>query len=168
MFQSYSYQILHALCFCHMRRIIHRDLKPQNLLLNKRGVIKLADFGLARTYGIPARVYTHEVVTLWFRAPEVLLGAEKYACAIDIWSVGTIFAEMINKEPLFRGDSEIDQLFKIFTKLGTPKEHVWPGVSQLAYFRDTFPDWHGTSCRSMLKQDSGDAADLLGVCFIFC
>ena len=112
--KSYTYQLLQGLLFCHQRRVLHRDLKPANLLIDKNGVIKLADFGLARAFGIPVRVYTHEVVTLWYRAPEILLGSQKYSCPIDIWSLGTIFAEMLNKKPLFQGDSEIDQLFRIF------------------------------------------------------
>merc|ERR1711997_1199444 len=106
--KSYTYQILQAMLFCHQRRVLHRDLKPQNLLIDKNGAIKLADFGLARASGIPVRVYTHEVVTLWYRAPEILLGSTKYSCPVDMWSIGCIFAEMANKRPLFQGDSEID------------------------------------------------------------
>ncbi|CAF2403256.1 unnamed protein product [Rotaria sp. Silwood2] len=78
--RSYTYQVIDALLFCHCRRIIHRDLKPQNLLVDTKGIIKLADFGLARAFSVPLRIYTHEVVTLWYRAPEVLLGASRYSC----------------------------------------------------------------------------------------
>lgn len=112
--QSYMHQMLLGLEFCHSRSCIHRDLKPQNLLVDKNGVLKLADFGLARAFSLPFRTYTHEVVTLWYRAPEVLLGQRRYALPIDIWSVGTIFAEMSNRRPLWPGDSEIDEIFKIF------------------------------------------------------
>lgn len=93
--QSYLYQLLKAISFCHLRCILHRDLKPQNLLIDREGHIKLADFGLARMIGVPVRTYTHEVVTLWYRAPEVLLGTKLYTCALDIWSLGCIFAEMV-------------------------------------------------------------------------
>jgi serine/threonine protein kinase len=94
---------------------MHRDLKPQNLLIDKDGNVKLADFGLARAFGLPVKTYTHEVVTLWYRAPEILLGAKEYSTPIDIWSIGCIFAEMAQRKALFIGDSEIDQIFKIFT-----------------------------------------------------
>lgn len=108
------YQLLSGLAFCHSRRVLHRDLKPQNLLIDKEGSLKLADFGLARAIGIPVRTYTHEVVTLWYRAPEILLGSKHYSTAVDVWSVGCIFAEMATKIPLFPGDSEIDEIYKIF------------------------------------------------------
>ncbi len=112
--QSYLYQLVKGLYFCHSHRILHRDLKPQNLLIDQHGRLKLADFGLARAVGIPLRTYTHEIVTLWYRAPEILLGEKHYSAAVDMWSVGCIFAEMVSRTPLFPGDSEIDEIFKIF------------------------------------------------------
>eukprot|EP00124_Ichthyophonus_hoferi_P005780 Ihof_evm1s951 gene=Ihof_evmTU1s951 len=92
--KSFLYQLLKGVAFCHDHRVLHRDLKPQNLLINKvpHGELKLADFGLARAFGIPVRSYSHEVVTLWYRAPDVLLGSRRYSTSIDIWSAGCIFA----------------------------------------------------------------------------
>jgi len=139
--KSYTKQLLQGLLFCHSRRIIHRDLKPQNLLLDSNKNLKLADFGLARAFCVPVRPYTHEVITLWYRAPEILLGAQAYALPVDIWSTGCIFAEMASHSPLFPGDSEIDQLYKIFSTLGTPNEAVWPGVSSLKDYKPVFPQW---------------------------
>lgn len=133
--------MLRGLAFCHARRTLHRDLKPQNLLIDRDGNLKIADFGLARTFGIPVRTYTHEVVTLWYRAPEILLGARHYGCAIDMWSVGCIFAEMVTQQPLFPGDCEIDQIFKIFKILGTPTSETWPDAMNLPDFKPTFPRW---------------------------
>ncbi|XP_014259084.1 cyclin-dependent kinase 2-like [Cimex lectularius] len=139
--KSFLYQMLEAIAYCHSKGIVHRDLKPQNLLVNKRGCVKLADFGLARHFSAPLRPYTHEIVTLWYRAPEILLGTKCYTATVDVWSLGCIFAELITLKPLFPGDSEIDQLFRIFRTLGTPNEEVWPGVTKLPDYKPLFPQW---------------------------
>lgn len=159
--KSYLYQIMQAILFCHQKRVLHRDLKPQNLLIDNKGVIKLADFGLARAFGIPVRVYTHEVVTLWYRAPEILLGSQRYSTPVDIWSIGCIFSEMITKRPLFHGDSEIDQLFRIFRTLTTPTEETWPGVTSLPDYKPTFPNWKTNQLHASVKQLDNTGLDLL-------
>lgn len=159
--KSYLYQILDALNFCHSHRVFHRDLKPQNLLIDREGRLKMADFGLARAFGVPIRTYTHEVLTLWYRAPEILLGGKHYSPAVDIWSVGCIFAEMVTKIPLFPGDSEIDQLFRIFRILGTPDEEVWPGVSEFRDYKPTFPRWQAQSLKTIVPGLDNAGYDLL-------
>ncbi|XP_036323270.1 cyclin-dependent kinase 2 [Rhagoletis pomonella] len=153
--KSYMHQLFDAICFCHTNRILHRDLKPQNLLVDSVGNIKLADFGLARAFNMPMRAYTHEVVTLWYRAPEILLGTKYYATGMDIWSLGCIFAEMIMKRSLFPGDSEIDQLYRIFRTLGTPDENTWPGVSQLPDYKAKFPRWEKTNIPDVILKHEG-------------
>jgi len=139
--KSYSWQLLRGLHYCHVKGVVHRDLKPQNLLVGRDGTLKIADFGLARAFVPPIRPFTHEVVTLWYRAPEILLGTKTYALPVDIWSVGAILAEMVTKRPLFPGDSEIDEIFKIFRILGTPSEETWPGVTSLQDWNEEFPVW---------------------------
>lgn len=133
-FQSFLYQLLKGVEYIHKNKIVHRDLKPQNLLISNDGIMKIADFGLARGYGIPVKNYTHEVVTLWYRPPDVLLGSKTYMTTIDIWSIGCIFAEMVNGKALFTGVNETDQLEKIFKILGTPTFDSYPGLEDL-------PDW---------------------------
>ncbi|CAK9824162.1 Cyclin-dependent kinase 2 [Anthophora retusa] len=159
--KSYLYQLLKAISFCHLHCILHRDLKPQNLLIDREGHIKLADFGLARSFGVPVRTYTHEIVTLWYRAPEILLGTKLYSNAVDVWSLGCIFAEMATRRALFPGDSEIDQLFRIFRTLGTPDENIWPGVSQLRDYTSMFPRWEPRSLDEVVPSFDSDAKDLL-------
>jgi len=124
-------QLLRGVAFCHASRVLHRDLKPQNLLISADGHLKIADFGLARTFGIPVRSYTHEVVTLWYRAPDVLLGSRKYSTPVDVWSCGCIFAEMVTGRPLFPGSDDKDQLNHILKGLGTPTAETWPGMVEL-------------------------------------
>ncbi|KAH9300690.1 hypothetical protein KI387_012273, partial [Taxus chinensis] len=131
-------QLFEGVKYLHDNWVLHRDLKTSNLLLNNRGELKICDFGLARQYGSPLKPYTHMVVTLWYRAPELLLGAKQYSTAIDMWSLGCIMAEFLAKEPLFNGKSEIDQLDKIFRTLGTPNEKIWPDFVNLPRVKCNF------------------------------
>ena len=165
--RSFMFQLLKGTAFCHENRVLHRDLKPQNLLIDKEGNLKLADFGLARAFGIPLRTYTHEVVTLWYRAPEVLLGSRHYNTAIDIWSVGCIFAEMAMRTPLFPGDSEIDEIFRIFRTLGTPNDETWPGVQSLPDYKTTFPQWSGVPLKQAVPSLDDNGIDLLRLMLIY-
>jgi cyclin-dependent kinase 1 len=150
--KSFAYQCCLGLAFCHSRGIMHRDLKPQNLLVTN-GRLKLADFGLARSVCPPIRPLTHEVVTLWYRAPEILLGSQTYAPPVDAFAIGTIFVEMVMKRPLFPGDSEIDQLYKMFRQLGTPDESVWPGATSLPDWNASFPKWYKTPYHKIVQDN---------------
>lgn len=105
-------------------------------MINKNGVLKLADFGLARAFGIPVKNFTHEVVTLWYRAPDILLGSKNYSTSVDIWSVGCIFAEMLTKKALFMGNDECEQLKQIIRLMGMPSSEEWPSVETLPLWND--------------------------------
>ncbi|KAH8916746.1 cell division control protein [Atractiella rhizophila] len=157
---KFLWQILTGLEFLHMRRIIHRDLKPQNLLIDMDGNLKIADFGLARSFGVPMHSYTHEVVTLWYRAPEILLGTKHYGTAVDIWSVGAIWAEMITGQAIFQGDSEIDQIFKIFRVWGTPTPEQWPALSIMPDYKPSFPKFKGLEIEDLMPEMDDIAVDL--------
>uniref|UniRef100_A0A8C7DHX4 cyclin-dependent kinase n=1 Tax=Oncorhynchus kisutch TaxID=8019 RepID=A0A8C7DHX4_ONCKI len=138
----FLFQILRGLAYCHKRKVLHRDLKPQNLLINERGELKLADFGLARAKSVPTKTYSNEVVTLWYRPPDVLLGSSEYSTQIDMWGVGCIFYEMAAGRPLFPGSTVEDELHLIFRLLGTPSEDSWPGISGVDEFKSyNFPKY---------------------------
>jgi len=111
--------------------VLHRDIKPNNLLIAADGEVKLADFGLARSFADPFRVMTSNVITRWYRPPELLFGAKHYSGAVDIWSVGLVFAELIIRAPFIAGDTEVHQINLICQTVGTPTEENWPGVSKL-------------------------------------
>ncbi|KAI5744778.1 hypothetical protein M8J76_005078 [Diaphorina citri] len=130
-------QLLDGLSYCHKRNFLHRDIKCSNILMNNRGEVKLADFGLARLYNAEdrQRPYTNKVITLWYRPPELLLGEERYGPAIDVWSCGCILGELFVKKPLFQANIELLQLEVISKLCGTPTPAVWPAVIKL-------PLWH--------------------------
>ncbi|OQV18100.1 Cyclin-dependent kinase 14 [Hypsibius exemplaris] len=135
----FLYQLLRGLQYCHTRKILHRDLKPQNLLISDAGELKLADFGLARAKSIPSHTYSHEVVTLWYRPPDVLLGSTDYSTSLDMWGVGCIFVELITGLPAFPGAKEADdQLDQIFRVLGTVTEEIWPPVTGLPNYQPMY------------------------------
>ncbi|KAI9221510.1 protein serine/threonine kinase [Blastocladiella britannica] len=163
--RQFMYQLLKGIAFCHEHRVLHRDLKPQNLLINKKGELKLADFGLARAFGIPVRSYSNEVVTLWYRAPDVLMGSRQYSTSIDIWSAGCIFAEMSTGRPLFPGSSVPDQLLRIFKLVGTPSEATWPGCTALPDWRADMPAMDpvplGPYVPKLAADGTGQGVDLL-------
>jgi serine/threonine protein kinase len=159
--KSYTRQLMEGLAYCHKKRIIHRDLKPHNLLIDSSDRLQLADFGLARTFTLPIREYTHEVITLWYRSPEILLGQKIYSTPADIWSAGCIFAEMLLGAPFIPGDSEIDQIFKIFRVLGTPTDKTWPGFSQLPDYKPSFPRFKKESFAEIFLDCCPQAINLL-------
>ncbi|KFO18362.1 Frizzled-7 [Fukomys damarensis] len=139
----FMFQLLRGLAYIHHQHVLHRDLKPQNLLISHLGELKLADFGLARAKSIPSQTYSSEVVTLWYRPPDALLGATAYSSELDIWGAGCIFIEMFQGQPLFTGVSTVfEQLERIWEVLGVPTEDTWPGVSKLPNYNPGNTDLH--------------------------
>lgn len=122
-------QLLKGIMMLHIKKIMHRDLKPSNLLL-KDGIVKIGDFGLSRMYTIPDKVYSREVATFWYRAPEIFLGLP-YSNYIDVWSIGCIFGELLCQEPLFHAKDEIGLVSQLVQTFGnfTADENLMPGSS---------------------------------------
>mmetsp|Transcript_34315 Transcript_34315/g.60064 ORF Transcript_34315/g.60064 Transcript_34315/m.60064 type:complete len:295 (+) Transcript_34315:1539-2423(+) len=153
--------IIEALFYIHSRRTMHRDLKPENVLLDAELNAKVADFGLARVFQIPVRPYTQCVQTLWYRAPELLLGSEEYSVAVDMWSAGCILAELFTREPIFRGENELSQLYQILAVTGTPTERDWPGVTQLRNYTSSIPVFSARGISQIVPQADSEAVDLI-------
>lgn len=145
----YAKDLFSGVHACHTRLIVHRDLKPQNVLVSPTG-LKICDFGLARFFTLPQKPYTQTVVTLWYRAPEIILGAHFYGTEVDVWSSGCIITEMLTGLPTFPGDSEIGTVFKIFQLMGTPTPEIWPGVNTFDHWSDRFPMWPFSNLRPVL------------------
>ncbi|CDS13810.1 hypothetical protein LRAMOSA05984 [Lichtheimia ramosa] len=164
--KSWMLMTLRGLDHCHRHFVLHRDMKPNNLLLTHDGVLKIADFGLARDWGDPGRQMTSQVVTRWYRSPELLFGAQEYTYAVDIWAVGCIFAELMLRTPYVAGDSDIDQLKKIFHALGTPTEADWPGMTSLPDYIQ-FKPFPKVQLRSYFTAAGTDALDLLEKMLVF-
>ena len=134
--KAYIKMLLEGVSYIHNKAmILHRDLKPSNCLIGTDNRLVISDFGLAREYGSPTRVLSYQACTIWYRAPELLLGSCYYGQSCDIWSVGCIFGELMLRIPIFPGANEIDQLSKIFGVLGTPTENEWKHAQILPKYR---------------------------------
>jgi len=164
--KSYMKMLLQGVSTCHKNWVLHRDLKPNNLLMSSDGVLKLADFGLARQYGSPNKVFSPQAVTIWYRAPELLFGAKSYGPSVDMWSVGCIFAELMLRTAYLPGNNEIDQLRKINSALGNITESNWPGVTCLPnYIR--FTEHPATPFKQLFTAASDEAIDLLSKLLVY-
>ncbi|RCK56401.1 Serine/threonine-protein kinase KIN28 [Candida viswanathii] len=161
--KSWLLMTLRGIHHCHRNFILHRDLKPNNLLLAPDGQLKIADFGLARALGNPNEDLSSNVVTRWYRAPELLFGARHYTGAVDIWSIGIIFAELMLRIPYLAGKDDVDQLDVTFRAYGTPTEQIWPNVSSLPMYNSlhVYPPPSRQELRTRFSAATEKALDLL-------
>lgn len=164
--KSFILMTLQGLEYLHQHWILHRDMKPNNLLLDPNGVLKIGDFGLAKTFGSPNRMYTHQVVTRWYRCPELLFGAKNYGVGVDMWAVGCILAELLLRVPFLPGESDLGQLSKIFETLGTPTKEVWPEINALPDFVE-FKAFPRIPFSEIFSAAGDDLLDLLEMLFLY-
>ncbi|XP_019176934.1 PREDICTED: cyclin-dependent kinase D-1-like [Ipomoea nil] len=164
--KSYLQMTLKGLAFCHKKWVLHRDMKPNNLLIGSNGQLKLADFGLARLFGSPDRRFTNQVFARWYRAPELLFGAKHYGPGVDVWAAACIFAELLLRRPFLQGNSDIDQLGKIFAAFGTPKSSQWADMVFLPDYVE-YQYVPGQPLRTLFPMASDDALDLLTKMFLY-
>jgi cyclin-dependent kinase 7 len=153
-----------AVWFCHDNFVLHRDIKPNNCLIAADGEVKLADFGLARGFADPGRRMTANVITRWYRPPELLFGARHYSGAVDVWSVGMVFAELIIRAPFLAGNTEVEQIALICKQIGTPTEDNWPGVTQLREYTvpsEVVAPWGKEAYMGRFGAVGSDGVDLL-------
>ena len=133
-------QLLDGLYFIHINNIVHRDIKPANILINSKGILKLADFGLSKDINFKrfkeGNLMTNQVVTLWYRAPELLLGSKQYAQEVDLWALGCVMAELWIRAPLFKGSSEQQQLQKITNLCGDLNSDGWPNIKEMPLYHE--------------------------------
>jgi len=162
--KSYMRMLLNGVEFCHANNIMHRDLKPANLLISSTGYLKIADFGLARVFDNDQsnRLYTAQVATRWYRAPELLYCARNYDEGVDLWAVGCIFGELLNKSALFPGESDIEQLYLVIRAFGKPTEETWPSLKDLPdYGKISFEDFDVVPLEEIVPDASKEAMNLL-------
>ena len=158
--KSLTRQLLEGLFFMHHNQLIHRDIKPLNILLNRsEGILKIADFGLAKAVGLPIGELSLEVQTLWYKAPELLLGDENYDMAVDCWAAGCVIGEMVMGRPVFSETSEISQIFRIFEVIGSPTEGHY--LTCLPFYKRSFPKFRQVRLRSVFGNCEADLIDLI-------
>lgn len=160
-------QLMEGMNYLHARRVIHRDIKGSNILVDREGTVKVADFGLARTMKVlkdgESPDYTNRVITIWYRPPELLLGSVDYGREVDIWGVGCLLIELYTKMAVFQGTEEISQLYKIFDIMGTPSVDSWPDIENLPWFEMLKPRINKKSSfesefRPLMSEQSFDLA----------
>lgn len=156
--KRYIFMITRGLHELHSLFLVHRDLKPNNILLTKSGIVKIADFGLTRH--ISENEMSVSVITRWYRPPELIMGGKLYTTAVDIWGLGTIFAELLLRVPLFAGESDFEQLDLIFKVLGTPTTEEWPLMVQLPNYLQ-YQKYEKGELKNIFKGVSNHTLELL-------